>query len=40
MKESFESPKVEIILFNEADIITASGDPTPPVHGENETPWG
>ena len=35
MKKVFEEPIVEIVVFEVADIITESGDPTP---GDNDGP--
>lgn len=36
MKKNFENPAIEIISMSVVDVITTSGEITPP--GENETP--
>ncbi len=39
MKEKYEKPIVELDEFETQDVLTTSGDTTPPWGGE-EAPWG
>ncbi len=32
----YEEPQMEIVVFTSEDIITTSGDLTPPIPGEDE----
>ena len=37
MKEIYETPKMEVVVFETEDIITTSGDPNNYLGGDNNT---